>query len=97
MDTGNGLACADTCVGEVNALHEMIERSKKIYDLGQSRRSFPAYLLIYAFFGVMFIAWGAYSSLSYRAWDVFTPVMGLGFLGIGAYLYVRHKKNGTIC
>jgi len=97
FDTSNGLACKDTCIDEVCALNETIERSKKIYGIGTKPSAIPAGALVYFMFALLFGGWGVYSTVKRGEWDTFPIVMGIGMLVIGVVTYIRSKRLNLNC
>lgn len=97
IDTGRGLACSEVCVKEVKEINEIVDRSKQIYSISSSSRLPPTGIIMFAFFGVMFTAWGIYNSTIRDRVDYFTIVMGLGFIAVTFIAYIRNKKLRMNC
>lgn len=97
VDTGRGLACSDECVAEVCDLNEIIDRSKQIYSIGKDSKLPPTGILMFGLFGVMFVAWGIHNSMRWENVDIFTILMGAGFLIIAIISYIRTRKLKINC
>lgn len=97
IDTGRGVACSEKCAEEVKVLNEIIDRSKHIYSIGSSKKALPTGIIMYGFFGIVFLGWGIYNSMKRTDPDYFAIIMGIGFIGIGLLAYMRNKKLNINC
>lgn len=97
IDTGRGIACSEACVNEIKELNEIVDRSKYVYSIGTSSKLPPTGIIMFAFFGAMFLAWGIYNSVARDRLDIFTILMGAGFIGITILGYIRNKKVRINC
>lgn len=96
-DTGRGLACSEECAAEVNALNQIVDRSKQIYGIG-SKSNLPATgILFYLFFAIAFSGFGLYPLTQERNIDWFPLVMGIGFFLFGTMSYIRTRKLQINC
>ena len=97
IDTGHGLACSERCEQEVQVLREIMNKSAQIYGVGSNSKVPPTGVLMYAMFGIMFLGWGTYNSISRDRLDLFALIMGTGFLAFGIYTYFRVRKLNLNC
>lgn len=96
-DTGNGLACKETCIEEVQAINEIISRNKQIYSIGSKSNIMSSGVIMYFLFAALFGGWGAYSSIVRGSVDGFPLLMGAGMLVIGFIAFARQKKLNIRC
>ena len=96
-DTGHGIACSDSCVSEVDALHQINLRARQLYSIGKKSRLPTTAILFYAFFGLLFTGFGVYPLVYDRDIDWFLVSMGGGFLVFGMLSYVRNRKLQINC
>ena len=92
IDTGNGLACCALCETEVMHINQIVAKSKQIYNIGTNQATIPSGLLVYIFFTVLFLGWGAYEYLAKSRVNEFILIMGLGF-GVMCIIMYRRLKN----
>lgn len=97
LDTGNGLACSPDCEKEVREINSILARSKQIYNINAQGNRIPSGILVYIFFTVLFLGWGAFEYLARSRLNEFTLIMGLGFGVMGVILYRRMKKLNLNC
>lgn len=97
IDTGYGLACSESCVDEIKVLREMMGKNAQIYGIGSISRMPPTGVIMYGLFGVVFTAWGIYNSINRDKIDIFTLILGIGFLFIGVYTFFRVRKLNLNC
>ena len=96
-DTGRGLACSDECAVEVDAINQIIDRSKQIYGIGKKSNIPSTGILFHVFFSLVFIGLGTYPLLDDRSPEWFPLIMGLGFLFFAILGYVRTRKLNLNC
>jgi len=96
-DTGNGLACKETCIEEVQAINEIISRNRQMYSIGNTSNVLSSSVIMYFLFAVLFGGWGIYNSLTRGRLDAFTLLMGAGMLVVGIIAYTRQKKLKLQC
>jgi hypothetical protein len=89
FDTGNGLACKNSCVEEVRAVNEVIERNKQIYRI--SRTVLSTDVIVYFMLAAVCLGWGIFSSLAWQL-NLFAILGGLCILAIGILAYSREKR-----
>ncbi len=97
IDAGNGLACSAQCEQEVKDINAIIGRSKQVYNIGTKGSAIPSGILVYLFFSVLFLGWGAYEYATESRVNVFILVMGAGFALMGVIMYRRIKKLDLNC
>jgi hypothetical protein len=72
----------------------MTQRAKKIYGLGEAKRKVPSGFVMWIVLGTVFFGWGVYNSVGARSIDWFSLLMGVTFLGLGVFAYVRGRDIG---
>ena len=99
IDTGNGIACSKQCEKETLEINQIIDRSKKIYSIGDNAASnlIPSSVIVYLFFAILFLGWSAFEYFSKSRVDTFLIVVGTGFLIMSVITYRRAKKMGINC
>jgi hypothetical protein len=97
IDTGNGLACSAQCETEVVHMNQIIAKSKQIYNIGTNQSTIPSGLLVYIFFTILFLGWGAFEYITKSRVNEFILIMGLGFGVMGIIMYRRLKKLNLNC
>jgi hypothetical protein len=96
-DTGNGLACSLACEKEVSEVNQIMEKSKQIYSIGRKSSLPSTGILIYLFFGLVFLGVGLFPLAKGKDPEWFALVMGLGFLLFFVLAYVRTRKLNINC
>jgi len=91
-DTGNGLACKDTCIEEVNAVNEIMERTKMMYSIGKEAPMLNSGTIVYFLFSFIFGGWAIYSHFFTNNTYSFSVAMSFGMLAIGIYTMYKQKK-----
>ena len=86
-DSGNGLACASTCVEYVREVNELIERSLRVGKMG--KRNIYLWPGFSIFMGVTFFL---APLMRGRPLEAFTTVMGLAFIGLGLLVLAINRK-----
>jgi hypothetical protein len=94
VDAGGSVACSTRCAKEVLEHEEMTQRAKKIYGLGEAKRKVPSGFVMWIVLGTVFFGWGVYNSVGARSIDWFSLLMGVTFLGLGVFAYVRGRDIG---
>jgi len=97
IDTGNGLACSTHCETEVIHINQIVAKSKQIYNVGTNQNTIPSGLLVYIFFTVLFLGWGAFEYIAKSRVNEFILIMGVGFGVMGIIMYRRLKKLNLNC
>jgi len=97
IDTGRGLACSTQCAEEVGVLNIIVDRSKQIYGIGSSSKLPSTGIIMYFFFGLMFFGFGIYNSLNREQSDYLTIFLGLGFIVMSIFTYIRTKNLKLNC
>jgi hypothetical protein len=97
-DTGNGLACKDSCEQEVREVNEMWERSKRIYGIGKYNSRIPTSgVLIWSLFAVGFWVVAIVLFLKQGEVDVMTITMACLFTIILGIAYWSARRTGLKC
>ena len=96
-DTGHGLACSDSCAVEVDANHEVMQRTKQIYSIGKKSRLPTTGVLFYLVFGLLFAGFGLSPTLYGANVEWFTTAMGSAFVAFGVIAYFRTRKLQINC
>lgn len=96
-DTGNGLACKNSCEQEVMEVNEVVERNKQIYSIGSKAPLIPSGAMIYFFFTLMFCGWAVYRYINLGILDTFSLIMAVGFGLIGIYVIYKNRKLKMNC
>jgi hypothetical protein len=97
IDTGSGIACCSECEQEVLDINKIVSRSKQIYNIGTKGNAVPSGILVYIFFTVLFLGWGAFEYFFKSRVNEFIIVMGIGFGVMGIIMYRRIKKMDLNC
>ncbi len=97
IDTGRGLACSAKCAVEVNAMSEIIDRSKQIYGIGSKSKLPSTGILFYYFFALVCLGAGLYPLKYDKSPEWFLVLMGSGFLVFGTMAYIRTRKLRLNC
>jgi hypothetical protein len=99
IDTGNGIACSEICVKEVNEINQVVQKSKNIYGIGSenNKNLIPSGVLPYLFFAILFLGWSSYEYLAQARTNSFLLVMGCGFAIMSVVTYFRAKKMSINC
>lgn len=97
IDTGRGISCGDTCSLEIDSQNQIIDKSKRIYSIGEKPPLMPTGLIIYFFFGILFTCFGMYQSFQRGSIQWFLLLMGLGFAVIGVIGWLKNRKLNLNC
>ena len=97
QDVGNGLACKNTCLEEVEAVNEIIARNKQLYSIGQKAPLIPSGAVIYIMFMLMFCGWSTYLYFSRNVFEPFSMFMGIGMGLIAVYVIYKNRKTQLNC
>ncbi len=96
-DNGDGLACSESCLSEVNANHELNLRARQLYSIGKTSRLPTTGILFYLCFGLLFAGFGIYPATQGGNVEWFTALMGCAFLMFAVVAYVRTRKLQINC
>ncbi|ELI0612412.1 TPA: hypothetical protein I7751_21335 [Vibrio vulnificus] len=97
IDTGRGVACSSECAKEVVDYNLIMDKSKKLYGLGEGGTKVPTGTLMFWALGVILFGSGVYRYFEYEAIDGPSLLIGGVFLTIGTIGYIRNKKIGINC
>ena len=97
FDSGEGLACKDSCEEKVDELNEMVSRSKKIYSIGTKPPLLSTATLMYLMFGILFIGYGAYRFFVTEITEGFSLLMGTAMLVMFAYALNKQRQTRLNC
>ncbi len=86
----NGVACKNRCEAEVEAVNNLINRNKTVYQKTSSAYSRNA--LIFLLLGILFLAYSWINETSNSSFDWFLLFAGIIFL-IGALFYFSIGKK----
>ncbi len=96
-DTGEGLACKETCINDVKEINEIMDRSKKIYSIGTKAPLITSGVMVYFLFAALFGGIGVYDYLAKGRLKEFTFIMSFGFIIIGVYVLIKNRKLKLNC
>ena len=96
-DTGRGLSCSDACSSEIDQQNQIIDKSKKIYSIGEKAPFMPTGLIIHFFFGFLFSGFSIFNYFQQGSLEWFLLLMGLGFLVIGIIGWHKNKQLNLNC
>ena len=71
-----GLVCSDPCREFMETQYEMIERARRVYNLGAHKQRFPVNALIPLMMGVAMLGFGAWTGRNVTELGVYFDVMG---------------------
>ncbi len=91
-DSGFGMVCSTTCESEVNAVHLMVERSKKVYKLAPNTHLRSAILL--TMMAAVFIGFGLFSE--YRFLSAYLVAFGLVMLCGAGFAFFNSRKMAKL-
>jgi len=98
VDMENGLACKDVCESEVLALNQMLQRSKKLYRIGEYKSKMPATgVLIWGLLTAGFWAVCAVSYFYGGKLDVGNLTTATLFTIIFGVVYWASRRTGLNC
>ena len=97
IDTGRGLSCSEECSKEIDEQNQIIDKSKKIYSIGESPALMPTGLIMYFFFGIIFTGFGVYKSTQSGSLQWFLLLMGAGFIIVGFIGWFKNRKLNLNC
>jgi hypothetical protein len=97
IDTGVGLACSSECENKVTELSMMVDRSKRIYNIGTASKMPPTVVVMFLFFGAIFSSVAVYQYVWKDRFDFIACAMGVGFFAFSIFSYVRNKKLNLNC
>jgi hypothetical protein len=95
-DTGQGIACSENCTAELQDAWRLTTRLKQNFGIG-STPPMPASVSMYAFFGAILAAVGAYLSVSRDQFDYLTIAMSAVFFVMAWLSYKRFKDACMSC
>ena len=75
----------------------MMDRSKRIYSVGTSSKIPPVPVLMFLFFGLVFLAIGVYENIQMGRIDFVSLAMGLGFIVFSGLAYLRYRNLNLNC
>ncbi|MGV7222033.1 MAG: hypothetical protein ACQ9MH_10940 [Nitrospinales bacterium] len=93
FDTGNGLACKDSCSAQVDALHELNKCEKIAYKVGTKRSFFPFTVLSNYFCSISILSWGIYLIIIGGSFDYPLAIFGGGLLIFSIVAHVQYLKS----
>ena len=96
-DTGKGLACGELCFKEVLEQNQIIEKSKLLYSIGTKSKLPATSVLIYISMGALFSILGFFPLIVGERPEPTSALMGVFFLLIGIFSYVRNRKLNIDC
>jgi hypothetical protein len=91
------IACSPECSEEAMDVHEMNQRGKKLYGIGNAKKKIPTGVVIWGLFSVVFGGAGAINTITNESPDWFSLCFGLTFLFITVLAYRRAKETGLQC
>lgn len=97
IDTGRGIACSDTCSLEVDQQNQIIDKSKKIYSIGEKAPFMPTGLIVYFFFGIIFTGVSIFNFFHRGSIEWLSLLMGIGFIIIGLIAWHKNKHLNLNC
>jgi hypothetical protein len=97
IDTGRGLACSADCEKEINDLNIIMDKSKRIYNVGTSSKLPSIAVLMFLFFGLIFLSVGIYEYIQMGRIDFVSLAMGLGFIVFSVLSYIRYRNLNLNC
>jgi hypothetical protein len=95
-DTGQGIACSETCVTELQQHYLLEQRLKQSFGIGR-KPPMPATVLTYAMFGVILLGVAVYLSYSRPGIDVLTFSMSAVFFVMAGASYKRYRDVCLTC
>ncbi len=95
-DTGQGIACSAGCATEIQETYRLTTSLKQSFGIGLTP-PMPASVSMYAFFGVMLFAVGAYLSFSRDEFDYLSFAMAAVFIVMSWLSYKRFRDACLTC
>jgi hypothetical protein len=87
-DSGVGLACSETCEGEIKSVHALVERNKNLTAFAPKTHSRSAFML--TMMSVVFIGFGIFSKIPFMS--AFLIVFGVVVLCGAAFSLLNSRK-----
>ena len=97
-DTGNGLACTESCQTKVADINEMNERSLKIYGIGRYKSKLPSSgVLMWGAFSI--IGWVAFALIYFVGDEVQGGILGptVFFSIVTLFAFYSSRRTGLNC
>ena len=95
-DTGQGIACSENCVAELQQRYQLDQRLKQSFGIGR-KPPMPATVLTYAMFGVILLGVAIYLSYTRPGVDFLTFSMSAVFFVMAAASYKRYRDICLDC
>jgi hypothetical protein len=92
FDSGNGLACKENCVEEVQAVNEMLSRGKQLYSIGTRGTKVSSAAIPFFVLGTLFGGWGIFTTLTSRTLDLLPILAGFAMVAVGTIVHIRYKR-----
>lgn len=96
-DSGAGLACANSCIKEVDEINQVVARSKQIYSIGTKPPLLTSGLLIFLMFSLLFLGYGIYRYFDSGKSFEFLLLMGCGMLIVFVYSLYKQRQLRLNC
>lgn len=91
-DTGNGLACKETCIEKVMEVNKIIEHNTLSFGVRKTSKFPPVGVLTYIAFTILFVVWGVIETAKRDAFQYPLFVFAAIFAVLGAIVYYKIKK-----
>ena len=95
-DTGQGIACSDACVVELQQHYQLDQRLKQSFGIGR-KPPMPATVLTYAMFGIILLGVAIYLSYTRPGFDFLTFSMSAVFFVMAGASYKRYRDICIDC
>ena len=95
-DTGQGIACSPECAAEIQDEYRLTMRLKQSFGIGRTP-PMPVSVSMYAFFGVILAAVGAYLTVSRDEFDYLSFAMAAVFFVMSWLSYKRFRDACLTC
>ena len=98
FDTGNGLACTESCQTMVANINEMNERSLKIYGIGRYKSKLPpSGVLMWGAFSIL--GWAAFAAIylvnGEAQWGILVPTVFFSIVTL--FAFYSSRRTGLNC
>ena len=96
-DSGYAVTCSPECEKDAQEMHAMNTKDKRIYGLGDAKKTFPTAVLMWGLFAAMFGGFGIFTTIAKGRPDWFLLIFGAAFLLMAVVSYRRIKNLGLNC